>query len=139
MVRDAVREYEEGAAELKRKTAITDARFVEVTAREKKVEEAEQRLEGSVKSLDARFDVMETLKQDLTRQARGVEATARDELLVLSKHAADDVAKQALFALLFAVVRSFSLKIQKLNLAPLRLHKDANQIKNVASVAEKNP
>jgi hypothetical protein len=111
--RDAVREYEEGAAELKRKTAITDARFVEVTAREKKVEEAEQRLEGSVKSLDARFDVMETLQQDLTRQARGVEATARDELLVLSKHAADDVAKQAQFALLFAVEASAYIKNTK--------------------------
>ncbi len=42
---------------MKRKTAITDASFVEVTAKDKKVEETEQRLEGSVKSLDARFDV----------------------------------------------------------------------------------
>ena len=55
---------------------------------------------------------METLQQDLTRQARGVEATARDELLL--RHAADDLAKQAQFALLFAVEASAHIKNTKI-------------------------
>ena len=111
--REAIQEFEVGLQELQKKTSITDARALEVDAQKKRLEDDQLRLETVVKtahkdladvqdSIAKRFELLGSLERDVSHQAHAVEASAREQLLSLSKHAASNVASQAQDALTFA-------------------------------------
>lgn len=122
--REAVQEYEMGVQDLQRKTAITEAKSLEVEALKKKLDEDQVRMESVVKAankelaelqrvVEDRFEVLGSLETDLSHQAHAVEAAAREQLVSLSKHAAADVSAQAQKALLFAYEASAYIKNTK--------------------------
>ena len=122
--REAVQEYETGVQDLQRKTAITEAKSLEVEALKKRLDDDQVRMEGVVKAankelaelqraVEEKFQVLGSLETDLSHQAHAIEAAAREQLMSLSKHAAADVSEQSQKALIFAYESSAYIKNTK--------------------------